>query len=136
MDIKLVHKFEQTVVGLLNALDGWELNWTGEDYSHCDAVGLTPKGRTCAIEMKFRKKYYDTKMLEQYKYDKLMEMEQEVKLYFVNDSKGNYLFWLNDIVMPTPQDMWCPDTTLWTSRKTKKPCYLLKEEQAAIVNIV
>ena len=125
MDIKLVHKFEQTVVGLLNALDGWELNWTGEDYSHCDAVGLTPKGRTCAIEMKFRKKYYDTKMLEQYKYDKLMEMEQEVKL-----------FWLNDIVMPTPQDMWCPDTTLWTSRKTKKPCYLLKEEQAAIVNIV
>lgn len=133
MDIKTVHQLEQAVIALLK-IDGWELNWTGESNAHCDAVGLTPKGHTCAVEMKFRKVYYETKMLEQYKYDRLMEMDQEVKLYFVNDPQGNYMFWLNDIELPKPQEMWCPDTTLWGSKKKKKPCYLLNEDLAAIKN--
>lgn len=133
MDIKTVHQLEQAVIALL-LIDGWELNWTGESSSHCDAVGLTPKGKTCAMEMKFRKTYYETKMLEQYKYDRLMEMDQEVKLYFVNDPQGNYMFWLNDLEMPKAQDMWCPDTTLWTKKKKLKPCYMLNESKAAIIN--
>lgn len=133
MDIKKVHKLENAYIQLLR-LDGWDLTWTGEGHEHCDAVGITPKGHTCALEMKFRKKYYETKLLEKYKYDRLFNMEQEVKLYFVNDPRGNYLFWLNDIEMPPPQDMWCPDTTLWTKKKMLKPCYLLREEQAAVVN--
>lgn len=134
MDISKVHQLEQAVINVLN-LDDWNLTWTGSNYSHCDAIGITPKGKTCAIEMKFRKKYYETKILEQYKYDKLMEMDQEVKLYFVNDPKGNYMFWLNDITMPKPQDMWCPDTTLWTKKKVMKPCYLLREEDATLKNL-
>lgn len=133
MDIKTVHQLEQAVIALLQ-IDGWQLNWTGENSAHCDAIGLTPKGNTCAMEMKFRKKYYETKMLEQYKYDRLMEMDQEVKLYFVNDPHGNYLFWLNDIKIPKAQDMWCPDTTLWTKKKVLKPCYMLNENSAAIIN--
>ena len=31
MGIKEVHKWEQTVVNILN-LDGWNLIWCGEDY--------------------------------------------------------------------------------------------------------
>lgn len=132
VDIKTVHVFEQGLVHLLN-FDGWNLTWTGENMSHCDAVGITPKGHTCALEMKFRKSYYETKMLEVYKYDRLMEMDQEVKLYFVNDPNGNYMFWLNDIKMPKAQDMWCPSTTSWGGKKMKKPCYLLNESQASLI---
>jgi hypothetical protein len=133
MDINDVHKLEKATVQLLN-FDGWNLTWTGSNYAHCDAEGFTPKGKSCCIEMKFRKTYYETKMLEKYKYDKLMELKQEVKLYFINDPKGNYLFWLNDIDIPPAQDMWCPDTTLWTKKKTLKPCILLHENTASVIN--
>jgi len=44
------------------------------------------------------------------------------------------LFWLNDIEMPEPVDIWCPDTTLWNSKKVKKPCYLINENFASIIN--
>jgi len=30
--------------------------------------------------------------------------------------------------------MYCPDTTLWTKKKLLKPCYLLTEKQATIIN--
>jgi len=33
------------------------------------------------------------------------------------------------------KDMYCPDTTLWTKNKILKPCYLLKEKDAAIINL-
>ena len=31
--------------------------------------------------------------------------------------------------------MYCPDTTLWTKKKVSKPCYLLEEKDAAIINL-
>lgn len=134
MELKEIHKLEQAVVHLLN-LDEWKLEWSSAKYEHYDASGYTPKGNKCVIEMKFRKKYYETKLLEKYKYDKLMEMDEDiVKLYFVNDTKGNYMFWLNEITLDDPTDMWCPDTTLWTKKKVLKPCYMLKETDAAIIN--
>jgi hypothetical protein len=86
--------------------------------------------------MKFRQKYYSDKMLEKYKYDKLMELpDNVVKLYFVNDPKGNYLYWLNTIKLPKPKDLYCPDTTLWTKKKLMKPVYLLEENQATLINL-
>ena len=123
--------FEKAVVTILN-MDGWNLNHVG-GMSHYDAVGETPKKIPCVLEIKFRNTYYPTKMLEQYKYEKLMQ-ENKVALYFVNDPKGNYLFWLNNLKMPDPIDMYCPDTTLWTKKKLLKPCYLLTEKQATIIN--
>ena len=45
------------------------------------------------------KKYYEDKMIEKYKYDKLLE-EDAIALYFVADPKGNYLYWLNDLPKP------------------------------------
>ena len=51
-------------------LDGWDLEHCGDGYSRYDAKGKTPKGNVdCVIEMKFRKKYYEDKMLEKEKYD-------------------------------------------------------------------
>jgi hypothetical protein len=134
LNIDEVHKWEQAIVILLN-FDGWELEWCGGGFEHFDAKGKTPKGFDCVIEMKFRNKYYEDKLLEKYKYDQLMLMDDSiVKLYFINDPKVNCLFWLNDIKMPDPKDMWCPDRTFWNSKKVKKPCYLLNENLASIIN--
>ena len=130
--INKIHKLEKAIVLLLN-LDGWKLKWTGEGSERWDAEGLTPKGKECVIEMKFRNKHYDTKMLEKAKYDKLIDTGK-VALYFVNDPKANYLFWLNDIEMPEPVKKYCPDTTMWTKKRVLKPVYLLEESKAIIIN--
>ena len=117
MKLDEVQKYEKAVVFLLN-VDGWDLEWTGKGFEHFDAKGKTPKGFNCVIEMKFRNKYYPEKLLEKYKYDALMEMKSDiVKLYFVADPKGNYLFWLNDIQLPKVEKRYCPSTTLWSKKK-------------------
>ena len=77
MGIAKINKWEQAVVLLLN-FDGWELEWTGEGFTHYDAKGKTPKGFDCVIEMKFRNKYYPDKMLEKYKYDALMALDKDI----------------------------------------------------------
>jgi len=130
-----IHKLEQTIVNFLN-FDGWDIKWTGEGFAHYDASGFKRKGIPCVIEMKFRNKYYEDKMLEKYKYDELMKMDKDiVKLYFVNDPKGNFLYWLNTLELPEPKEMYCPDTTLWTKKRLLKPVYLLKENQATKINL-
>ena len=135
MDINKVHSLEKAVIQILN-IDGWDLDWCGGGFEHYDAVGETPKGKPCVIEMKFRKKYYETKMLEKLKYDKLMEMPEDmVKIYFVNDPKANYLYWLNELKLEPPKELYCPDTTLWTKKKVNKSVYLLTEKQARIINL-
>ena len=86
--------------------------------------------------MKFRNKYYSEKILEKFKYDALMNMNKDIiKLYFVNDPKGNFLFWLNKLKMPPTKDLYCPDTTLWTKKRILKPVYLLSENQATKINL-
>jgi hypothetical protein len=134
MGLSKIHLYEQAVVQILN-MDKWDLKWAGNGYEHYDAIGKTPKGHDCVIEMKFRNKYYKEKMLEVYKYEQLISMDSEiVKLYFVSDPKGNYLYWLNYLDMPEPVEMYCPDTTMWTKKRLLKPVYLLTEKQASIVN--
>ena len=134
MGLSKIHLYEQAVVQILN-MDKWDLKWAGNGYEHYDAIGKTPKGHDCVIEMKFRNKYYKEKMLEVYKYEQLISMDSEiVKLYFVSDPKGNYLYWLNYLDMPEPVEMYCPDTTMWTKKRLLKPVYLLTEQQASIVN--
>ena len=134
MKIDEVHVWEKALVTLLN-FDDWDLEWCGGGYEHYDAKGKTPKGLDCVIEMKFRNAYYEDKMLEKYKYDKLFEMDKDiVKLYFITDPKGSYMFWLNTLKLPKTQDMWCPDTTLWTKKKIIKPCYLLPENEAVTID--
>ena len=134
MKIKEIHRWEQAIIHVLN-LTGWDLEWCGGKFEHYDAIGATPKGKECVMEMKFRQKYYNLKMLEKYKYDKLMDMPFDlVKLYFVNDPKANYLFWLNNIAMPKIETLKCPTTTLWNSQKIDKEVYLLSESDSSITN--
>ena len=135
MGINAIKKLEQAVVKFLN-FDGWNLEWTGDGFKHYDACGFTKQGNPCVIEMKFRKKYYEEKMLEKHKYDALMKIDTNVvKLYFVNDPKGNYLYWLNALELPETKNMYCPDTTLWTKKRLLKPVYLLNENQATRINL-
>ena len=134
MVLSKVHQLEKAMVLLLN-FEGWDLQWTGEGYERYDAKGKTPKGFDCIIEMKFRKKHYKTKLLEKDKYDALMTFEG-VKIYFVNDAKGNYLYYLNDLKMPDTVKKYCPDTTMWTKKRLLKDVYLLEENDAIIINLL
>ena len=135
MGISKIKKLEKAIVMLLN-LDGWDLKCPEDDFSIYDAIGKTPKGADCVIEMKFRNKYYEDKMLEKDKYDSLMALDKNIiKLYFVNDPKGNFMYWLNTIKMPEAIKKYCPDTTMWTKKRLLKDVYLLQEDQASIINI-
>jgi hypothetical protein len=134
MTIQKIHKLEQAVIWFLN-FEGWELTHTGSEFEHYDAKGITPKGRKCVIEMKFRKTYYETKMLEVKKYEALMSLPEDiVKIYFVSDPKGTYMFWLDGIEKLKSVKKYCPRTTLWNDQKKSKEVYLLDENLASYVN--
>lgn len=128
-----IHEWEKSVVHLLN-FDGWELKHTGDGMEYYDAIGKTPKGYDCVVEMKFRDKYYYDKMIEKDKLDRLLSLGV-VALYFVADPRGNYMFWLNYIKLPEVKQMYCPATTMWSKSKIQKDCYLLPESSASIINI-
>lgn len=134
MTISKVHDFEKAIIQILN-FDGWSLKWTGEGSKSWDAEGLTPKGKKCVLEIKLRNKYYEDKLIEKKKYDALMALDKDiVKLYFVSDPMGNYLFWLNDLNLPELQKKDIKKTTLWGSDKASKEIYMLPESKASIVN--
>lgn len=128
------HKWEQGIVHILN-LDGWDLTWCGDGMEHFDAKGKTPKGYDCVIEFKLRHQYHPTKILEKFKYDKLMLLTNCLKFYYVFDSRGNYLYYLDTLVLP--------EQTVITAKHTEKfgkydliekPVYMLSESQASIIN--
>ena len=126
------HIWEQGIVQLLN-LDGWELEWCGGSFEHYDAIGKTPKGFDCVIEFKLRSAYYPTKVLEVYKYDKLMSENKAHKFYFVFDCKGNYLYHLNTLKLPNKETLKASSTTYFeNTNKINKPVYMLSESQASI----
>jgi len=135
MGLNKVHQLEKAMVLLLN-FEGWELEWTGGGSERWDAKGKTKKGYNCIIEMKFRNKHYPTKMLEKDKYDALMSLDKDViKIYLVNDKKGNFLFYLNSLEMPAAVKKYCPDTTMWTKKRLLKDVYLLEEKDALRINL-
>ena len=57
MNITKTGKFEKAIVNILNIFDDWKLEWVGTKNLPYDAVGYTPKGNKCVVEMKFRTKY-------------------------------------------------------------------------------
>jgi hypothetical protein len=86
--------------------------------------------------MKFRNKHYKDKMLEKDKYDALMSLDDDiVKIYFVADTKGNFMYWLNTLKMPKMVKKYCPDTTMWTKKRLLKDVYLLQEKDASIIKL-
>jgi hypothetical protein len=132
-DTESHHKWEQALVALFN-LDGWNLEWCGGGMEHYDAKGKTPKGYDCVIEFKLRNKYYREKVLEKFKYEKLMLMNC-MRFYFVADDKGNYLYFLDTLQVPEPVKIKCKTTEKFTQRELiDKEFYLLSESQASIIN--
>ena len=134
MGISKIKKLEQAIVQVLN-IDGWDLKIPEDNFSRYDAYGTTPKGKKCVIEMKFRNKHYEDKMLEKDKYDALMSLDDDiVKIYFVADTKGNFMYWLNTLKMPETVKKYCPDTTMWSKKRLLKDVYLLQEKDASVIN--
>ena len=125
MGIKKINEWEKAVVFLLN-LDGWQLEHCGDGYLKYDAKGKTPKGKDCVIEMKFRNKYYEDKLIEKDKYDSLMALDV-VKLFFVNDPKGNFMYWLDTLEMPKPVKKYCRYNNV-DKEKTIKRCLPIKRK--------
>ncbi len=127
------HIWEQGIVQLMN-LDGWELEWCGGSFEHYDAKGKTPKGFDCVVEFKLRNAYYPTKVLEKFKYDKLMAVPACLKFYFVFDCKGNYLYYLNTLKLPDTETLNAGSTTYFeNTNKINKEVYMLSESQASII---
>ena len=128
------HKWEKGII-LLLTLDGWDLEWTGGEFEHYDARGKTPKGFDCVIEFKLRHAYYPTKVLEKFKYDKLMEMEDCLKFYYVFDSRGNYLYYLDSLELPEQSIINCKvNEKFGNSNLINKSVYFLSESQASLIN--
>lgn len=128
-EIDNIHKLERQLVFLLN-LDNWRLEWTGEGYESYDAKGFDPSGKSCVIEFKFRSKAYAWKMLEKYKYDKLIEEKTQKKYYAVVDHKGVYIFDLGKITTTT-EFIDCPKTTSFDqgdNTKRQKEVFMLGRE--------
>lgn len=127
-------QYEKVICLWLNGFMNFKLNWVGEENTFYDLRGLTPKGNKCVIEIKVRNKYYKDKMIEKYKYDKLMSLPEDVvKLYYVNDPKGSYIYWLNEIKLPKLESIRCPSTTMWSQERKDKEVYLLPERLASLV---
>ena len=124
--LKQIKSRELKIIKLLN-LKGWDLKPSPNQYDVYDAYGRTPKSINCVVEMKFRNKYYPSKMLEKEKYDALMKLDCP-SFYFVQDPKGIYFFWLNNLQMPPIVKQNCPDTTFWTNNRVLKDVYLLSEK--------
>jgi len=134
MTIEQTHVWEQGIIQLLN-LDGWKLEWTGGEFEHYDAKGKTPKGYNCIVEFKIRNEYYPTKLLEKFKYDHLMSQKDCLKFYYVFDSKGNYLYFLDQLKLPEETNLQAGSTTYFDNKnKVNKPVYMLTESQASIIN--
>lgn len=123
--------YEKKVVEKLNN-KGWQLTHTGDSYLPYDAIGKTSNGFDCIIEMKFRDSYYEQKMLETYKYEKMMSYDG-IKIYLVIDPKGIYFFILERLTDLVTSEIECPTTTYWDSSKKTKSVYLLSEKQADII---
>lgn len=126
------HKWEQGIIQILN-LDGWQLEWTGSEFEHYDAKGQTPRGLDCVIELKLRQAYYPTKVIEKYKYDKLMQMDC-LKFYYVFDKRGNYLYHLDTLVLPEITEIRAKQTTTFDRNDfIDKQVYMLSESQASVI---
>ena len=128
-------QYEKTIALMMNGFLNFQLNWVGDENTFYDLRGLSPNGNKCVVEIKVRQKYYKDKMLEKYKYDKLMTLPDDVvKLYYVFDKKGSYLYWLNQMELPPVKSIRCPSTTMWSKDRKDKEVYLLPERLASLVD--
>ncbi len=78
MTFEDIFELERQLVFLLNQSD-WNLKWDKDEFSFFDAKGYDKNGDTCIVEMKFRNQYYLNKMLEEKKYNNLINNKNNPK---------------------------------------------------------
>ena len=87
MSIEITRNLEKAVVAILN-FDDWQLEWTGDTNSLYDAEGLTPekngKRTRCVIEMKFRNKYYEKKLIEKIRNQNPTDISNDILPKLIN----------------------------------------------------
>lgn len=127
--------WEENVINAMYNV-GWDLNLSENEYEHYDAYGKTPKGFDCVIELKRRHKYYPDKVMEVYKYERLMEMKC-LKFYYVFDPRGNYLFLLDKLELPCSLLIKTSETIIFNKKNiVDKRVYFLSESKAILKNII
>ena len=97
---------ERAIVQVMN-LDGWQL----ESVTDNKAKGFTPKGKTCSLILRVEKQEKSPYITKK-DYEQLMSASGEVKVYFYSDTKVNYLYWVNDIIVGEETTL-ISDTTLF-----------------------
>ena len=74
--------------------------------------------------------------MEVYKYEKLMEMEC-LKFYYVFDTRGNYLFFLDKLILPCSLLIQSAETIIFDKKNIiDKRVYFLSESKAILKNII
>lgn len=130
--ISQIHAKEQLKVKELN-FRGWNLKWSGGGFDHYDAIGKTCTGKNCVLEFKFRNDSYKTKMLEVYKYEKLLAMDDYLVFYLVSEQYFDYIFDLRDLTNLQKHELQCPTTTLWENQMITKEVFLLNASDAQTI---
>ena len=83
---------------------------------------MTPKGKECVIEMKFRNKYYEDKLIEKDKYDALLKRSEEfgtTPIYINSTPEGIFVFNLGKLPEPQWEDKGGMPTTSHFSDRRK-----------------
>jgi hypothetical protein len=135
MTFKDIFELERQLVFLLNQ-SGWDLEWDSDEYSFFDAKGFDKNGDSCIVEMKFRKQYYLNKMLEEKKYNNLINNKNYKKKYYaVVDNKGCFLYDLDNVDITLTKSIECPVKTITDKKVTKiKKIILLLHHDAMKYN--
>lgn len=134
MDFDQISELETQLVFLLN-LDGWKLTKCRDVFSIFDAYGYDTNGQKCIVEFKFRQEYYDTKMLENKKYQSLINLNYVKKYYCVIDSAGAFMFDLSNIDKSDFHIIDLPKKTITDKpEKKQKEIYFLKNDDAIVYN--
>jgi hypothetical protein len=69
------------------------------------------RGKTCSLILRVEKQE-KTPYITKKDYEQLMSASGEVKVYFYSDTKVNYLYWVNDIIVGEESAL-ISDTTLF-----------------------
>ena len=113
-------------------ISSFELN--KDEFGHYDATATTVNGKKYLIEFKYRNKWYEYKLLECYKYQKLKEIAKNNYdiLYIVQDEQGTHIFNLNKIDMYQCHISYllCNSCTMnGTSKKEMKACFNINQNK-------
>ena len=120
---------KQTILDI-NRIFGLKLTRVKNRFSDYDA-----EDDNYLVEIKNRRKYYKTKMIEEYKLNKNLKKAKSLNkefIYVVTDDYGMYIYNMSKLDLPELQEFDCPRNTDFggkESRKIKK-IYNLKESDA------